>query len=87
MTTQVPHAPSSAIHYRTVAIAGIDIFYREAGDPKAPTILLLHGFPTEAYRKDLKHVEFHMLNAGHFALESNAPEIADFIRGFQALRE
>jgi pimeloyl-ACP methyl ester carboxylesterase len=41
----------------------------------------------EAYRKDLKHVELHMLNAGHFALETNASEIAEYIRGFTALRE
>jgi pimeloyl-ACP methyl ester carboxylesterase len=41
----------------------------------------------EAYRKDLKHVKLHMLNAGHFALETNAPEIAGYIREFQALRE
>jgi pimeloyl-ACP methyl ester carboxylesterase len=41
----------------------------------------------EAYRKDLKHVELHMLNAGHFALETNASEIAGRIFGFLALRE
>ena len=41
----------------------------------------------EAYRKDLKHVKLHMHNAGHFALETNAPEIAGYIREFQALRE
>jgi pimeloyl-ACP methyl ester carboxylesterase len=41
----------------------------------------------EAYRKDLKQVELHMLNAGHFALETNASEIAGFIRGFQAMRD
>jgi hypothetical protein len=41
----------------------------------------------EAYRKDLMHVELHMLDAGHFALETNASEIAAFIRGFRALRE
>jgi pimeloyl-ACP methyl ester carboxylesterase len=41
----------------------------------------------EAYLKDLKHVELHMLNAGHFALETNASEIAEYIRGFTALRE
>jgi pimeloyl-ACP methyl ester carboxylesterase len=41
----------------------------------------------EAYRRDLKHVELHMLNAGHFALETNASEIAGFIRGFPALRK
>jgi hypothetical protein len=32
-------------------------------------------------------VELHMLNAGHFALETNASDIAGFIRGFSALRE
>jgi pimeloyl-ACP methyl ester carboxylesterase len=38
----------------------------------------------EAYRKDLNNIEVHMLNAGHFALETNAAEIADYIRGFLA---
>ena len=28
---------------------GVEIFYREAGDPKPPTILLLHGFPTSSH--------------------------------------
>jgi pimeloyl-ACP methyl ester carboxylesterase len=41
----------------------------------------------EAYRKDLKHVELHMLNAGHFALETNASEIAGYIREFRPARE
>ena len=41
----------------------------------------------EAYRKDLKHVELHMLNAGHFALETNAAEIAGYIRAFRAAQE
>jgi pimeloyl-ACP methyl ester carboxylesterase len=39
----------SAVHYRTVRVAGIDIFYREAGPVQAPTILLLHGFPTSSH--------------------------------------
>lgn len=33
---------------RTVRADGVDIFYREAGDASAPTILLLHGFPTSS---------------------------------------
>lgn len=37
------------IHYRTVDVAGVQIFYREAGDPTAPTLLLLHGFPTSSH--------------------------------------
>jgi pimeloyl-ACP methyl ester carboxylesterase len=41
----------------------------------------------EAYRKDLKHVEIHMLDAGHFALETNSAEIAKYIRNFQPTRE
>ena len=32
--------------YRTVSVDGLKVFYREAGDPKASTVLLLHGFPT-----------------------------------------
>lgn len=35
--------------YRTIDIAGIDIFYREAGDPAHPTIVLLHGFPSASH--------------------------------------
>lgn len=37
-----------AVHYRTVSIDGMDIFFREAGPKGAPTILLLHGFPTSS---------------------------------------
>ena len=34
--------------YRTVDVDGVEVFYREAGDPGAPTLLLLHGFPTSS---------------------------------------
>ena len=40
---------ATEVAYRTVAIDGLDIFYREAGDPANPTILLLHGFPTSSH--------------------------------------
>lgn len=33
---------------KTIAVDGIDIFYREAGDRKNPSLLLLHGFPTSS---------------------------------------
>ncbi len=46
-TASRPRTP--AIHYRTVKIDGLDIAYREAGPPGAPTILLLHGFPTSSH--------------------------------------
>src|SRR5262249_13500883 len=34
--------------YKTVKIDDLDIFYREAGPKYAPTLLLLHGFPTSS---------------------------------------
>ena len=37
------------VNYRTIAINGTRIFYREAGRPDAPTLLLLHGFPTSSH--------------------------------------
>ncbi|TWU00276.1 Haloalkane dehalogenase [Botrimarina colliarenosi] len=42
-------AAEPSIRYRTVEIDGLDIFYREAGPKDAPTVLLLHGFPTSSH--------------------------------------
>lgn len=36
------------VRHRTARIDGLDVFYREAGDPAAPTFVLLHGFPTSS---------------------------------------
>ena len=33
---------------KTIMIDGVEIFYREAGDPVNPSILLLHGFPSSS---------------------------------------
>ena len=35
--------------YRTADVDGFKIFYREAGAPGAPKLLLLHGFPTASH--------------------------------------
>src|ERR1700729_1954505 len=37
-----------SISYHTVDIQGLKIFYREAGPVDAPTVLLLHGFPSSS---------------------------------------
>lgn len=37
------------IHYRTIELSGTRIFYREAGPTDAPSLLLLHGFPTSSH--------------------------------------
>src|SRR6201981_2262806 len=34
---------------RRVEADGVQVFYREAGDPQAPAVLLLHGFPTSSH--------------------------------------
>ena len=44
-----PPDKAVAIHYRTVQVNGIDIFYREAGPADAPVVVLLHGFPTSSH--------------------------------------
>jgi pimeloyl-ACP methyl ester carboxylesterase len=37
------------VRYRRRAINEIEIFYREAGDPSKPTVVLLHGFPSSSH--------------------------------------
>jgi pimeloyl-ACP methyl ester carboxylesterase len=36
--------------YHTIKIKGTEIFYREAGNKNAPTLVLLHGYPTSSYQ-------------------------------------
>lgn len=36
--------------YKTAEVAGLKLFYREAGDPSKPAIVLLHGFPTSSHQ-------------------------------------
>jgi pimeloyl-ACP methyl ester carboxylesterase len=39
---------TTKVAHRTVKVRDLDIFYREAGPKEAPTVLLLHGFPTSS---------------------------------------
>ena len=48
-STRAPAADTTQVMHRTVEIDGQTIFYREAGPADAPTILLLHGFPTSSH--------------------------------------
>jgi pimeloyl-ACP methyl ester carboxylesterase len=38
-----------SVQYNTITVNNINIFYREAGNRKNPTILLLHGFPSSSH--------------------------------------
>ena len=53
------------IAYRTAEVDGLSVFYREAGRPDAPTVLLLHGFPSSSHMfRDLIPLladEFHLV--------------------------
>lgn len=37
------------VHYRRQQVGDVEVFYREAGAPDAPVILLLHGFPSASH--------------------------------------
>ncbi len=39
----------TVVRHHTVTVDGLDVFYREAGDPQAPVVVLLHGFPTSSH--------------------------------------
>ncbi len=42
-------ALAAPIHYRYEQVGQVKVFYREAGNPEAPTILLLHGFAASSF--------------------------------------
>src|SRR3989440_3848232 len=47
-THEKEHLMKYPTFYRTIQIAGLSIFYREAGPKDAPTLLLLHGLPSSS---------------------------------------
>jgi pimeloyl-ACP methyl ester carboxylesterase len=42
-------ADNYQVTYRTVKVNGLNLFYREAGNPSRPTIVLLHGVPSSSH--------------------------------------
>jgi pimeloyl-ACP methyl ester carboxylesterase len=75
------------IRNRTARIDGLDVFYREAGDPSAPTLVLLHGFPTSSvgYRPLMEELadEFHLIAPDYpgYGL-SSAPSVDEWEYNF-----
>ena len=57
---------------------------------KQPRLLVLWGkydlsfepSEPEAYRRDVPKAEVHVFDAGHFALDTAADQIAELVRGF-----
>ena len=62
---EIKYLMSRQIYNKTVNVDGVDIFYREAGDRKNKSLLLLHGFPTSSVMfKNLMTVlsdEYHLV--------------------------
>ena len=74
--------------YRTVKINDLDIFYREAGPKNAPTILLLHGFPTSSHMfRNLIQIlsdEFHLIAPDYPGYgNSSMPPVDEFQYTFE----
>ncbi|NKX90322.1 alpha/beta fold hydrolase [Nocardia coubleae] len=80
----------SQVRHNTVQIQGQSIFYREAGDPSAPTVVLLHGFPTSsAMFRNLIPVlaaDYHVIAPDHLGFgQSGMPKADEFDYTFDNL--
>ena len=79
-------------NYRTVQVDGLDIFYREAGSAKQPTVLLLHGFPTSShmFRELIPALaqDFHVIAPDYAGFgQSSAPGVEQFKYSFEHLAD
>jgi pimeloyl-ACP methyl ester carboxylesterase len=84
-------APATVAH-RTIKVDGLDIFYREAGRRDAPTILLLHGFPTSSamFRNLIPALadEFHLVAPDYPGFgNSSMPRVDEFDYTFDHLAD
>ncbi len=78
------------VQHHTVRLSGQDIFYREAGAKTAPTILLLHGFPTSSnmFRNLIPRLakSFHVIAPDYPGFgKSSAPAHKSFAYTFENL--
>jgi pimeloyl-ACP methyl ester carboxylesterase len=81
-----------ATRHRTITIAGQQVFYREAGDPSKPTLVLLHGFPTSShmFRGLISALadEYHLIAPDHIGFgQSSTPPVDQFEYSFERLTE
>ena len=82
---------TSTVH-RTVTVDGLSIFYREAGDPSNPKMVLLHGFPSSSHQyRDLISVlanHFHVVAPDYPGFgNSDLPSPDEFNYTFNRLSE
>ncbi|MBJ6636566.1 alpha/beta fold hydrolase [Streptomyces sp. I5] len=80
------------VRHRFTTVQGHRVFYREAGPADAPTVVLLHGYPTSS--RMFRHLlpaladRFHVIAPDHLGFgQSATPPAADFDYTFDALAE
>jgi pimeloyl-ACP methyl ester carboxylesterase len=76
-----------SVTYHTMEIQGLNIFYREAGPANAPTVLLLHGFPSSSRMWEpllpLLADKYHLIAPDYPGFgNSSAPSPSDFTYTF-----
>jgi pimeloyl-ACP methyl ester carboxylesterase len=82
----------TAVHHRYATVDGRRLFYREAGPADAPTIVLLHGFPTSSFmfRNLIPQLAdtYHVIAPDHLGFGlSDAPPAGEFDYTFDALAD
>jgi pimeloyl-ACP methyl ester carboxylesterase len=80
----------TAVRHNTVTVQGRPIFYREAGDPANPTIVLLHGFPSSSamFRNLIPALagSYHLIAPDHLGFGQSAmPSVTEFDYSFDSL--
>ncbi len=79
-------------HHRYALVEGRQIFYREAGLPENPTLVLLHGFPASSlmFRELIPRLadHWHLIAPDHLGSGlSDAPSAEEFAYSFDALAD
>ena len=77
-------------YHRNAVIDGLNIFYREAGPENAPTIVLLHGFPSSShmYRELIPQLadRYHVIAPDYIGFgHSSMPSVTEFEYTFDNL--
>ncbi len=80
----------ATVHHRYTTVEGRRLFFREAGDPGAPALVLLHGFPTSSYmfRSLIPALadRYRVIAPDHLGFGlSDAPTVEEFDYTFDAL--
>lgn len=84
--------PTFGTRYRTATVDGLEVVYREAGNPDRPTLVLLQGFPSSLHMFrnliDALADEFHLIAPDHIGFGRSAmPAVTEFEYSFDKLTE